>query len=116
MRKRLAFALATPALLLSPLLLQGAGAVQGPGGGATCEYNPDAPPAVATIAGSGYIVGTDGDDVIVGSSGRDHIFGGLGNDIICGNGGGDIIDGGGGNDIIVGDAPTAYGQSGDIPV
>ncbi|HET7722466.1 MAG TPA: hypothetical protein VFK43_21050, partial [Acidimicrobiales bacterium] len=100
MKKKLAFALFTPALLLSPLLLHGAGAVQGPGGGATCFYNPEAPPAVATIAGSGHIVGTDGDDVIVGSPGRDHIFAGAGNDIICGNGGGDIIDGGGGNDVI----------------
>jgi len=91
--------------MVTAVLGQAAGAVQGPGNGATCFYNPEAPPAVATIAGSGYIVGTPGDDVIVGSPGRDTILAGEGNDIICGNGGNDIVDGGGGNDVIVGDAP-----------
>ena len=106
MKKTLAAVLCAPALVLSPLLLQAAGAEQGPGNGATCFYDPAAPPAVATIAGSGFIVGTAGNDVIVGSPGRDTILAGEGDDIICGNGGNDIIEGGGGNDVIVGDVQT----------
>src|SRR5215213_1995280 len=102
--KRLAAVLCAPALVLSPLLLHAAGAEQGPGNGATCFYDPTRPPAVATIVGSGYIVGTPGNDVIVGSPGRDTILGGEGDDIICGNGGNDVIEGGGGNVVIVGDA------------
>jgi len=47
---------------------------------------------VVTIAGSGEIIGTDGDDVILASAGSDTIDTGAGDDIICALGGGDIID------------------------
>ena len=55
---------------------------------------------LATIAGSGEIIGTDGNDVILASAGPDTIDTGAGDDIICALGGGDIIDAGAGNDVI----------------
>lgn len=55
---------------------------------------------LATIAGSGEIIGTDGDDVVLASAGPDTIDTGAGDDIICALGGGDIIDAGAGNDVI----------------
>src|SRR5882762_6069324 len=74
----------------------------------TCQppTGPETPPVPATITGSGFIVGTPGDDVIVGSTGFDVILGLGGNDLICGNGGNDYIDGGRGDDLIAGDAFT----------
>ena len=57
---------------------------------------------VATIVGSGTIVGTSGPDVIVGSDGPDVINGSFGDDLICGLGGNDTINGGHDNDKIDG--------------
>lgn len=55
-----------------------------------------------TITGSGFIVGTPGDDVICGSAGDDTIVGLGGNDFIAGFGGNDRISGGPGDDYIYG--------------
>ena len=55
---------------------------------------------VVTIAGSGEIIGTDGDDVILASAGPDSIDTGAGDDIICALDGGDVIDAGAGNDVV----------------
>jgi Ca2+-binding RTX toxin-like protein len=58
----------------------------------------------ATIAGSGNIVGTPGNDVIVGGPGPDVIDGGGGDDLICARGGDDRVVGGAGNDELRGEA------------
>ena len=55
---------------------------------------------IVTIAGSGEIIGTDGDDVILASAGSDSIYAGAGDDIICALDGGDVIDAGSGDDVI----------------
>jgi hypothetical protein len=68
-----------------------------------------------TITGSGFIVGTPGDDVIVGGDADDVIDGLGGNDIICGRAGADWIDGGEGDDLIDGGdgADTLLGGPGN---
>lgn len=50
--------------------------------------------AAPTIAGSGTIVGPEGDDVIVGSSGDDVILAGNGADRVCAGSGADDVQGG----------------------
>jgi Ca2+-binding RTX toxin-like protein len=98
--------------------------------GTPCAEGQEPPPeafcddVAATVTGSGFIVGTPGDDVIVGSEGADSILGRGGNDIICGRGGDDSLVGGdgddqifgeGGNDNILGNAgaDTIEGGNGD---
>jgi Ca2+-binding RTX toxin-like protein len=93
-----------------------AGAVRGQLTPGDCFFDPEAPPAVATIVGNGTITGTPGPDVIVGGDGPDTISGLGGNDIICGEGGDDQLDGGDGDDILVGDDDQAgppFGPGGD---
>jgi Ca2+-binding RTX toxin-like protein len=79
---------------------------------------------VCTVTGSGYIVGTPGDDVICGSPGPDFIVGNGGNDIVFGLGGDDTISTGPGNDIVFagsgrnrvdggGGRDLIYGEDGD---
>lgn len=55
---------------------------------------------LATIAGSGTLLGTGGDDVIVGASSADTIDAGGGNDFICSAGGNDTIKDGIGDDFV----------------
>src|SRR6185503_28936 len=62
--------------------------------GPTCFGKP------ATVAGSGIVGGTSGNDVIVGSASDDTIEGKGGNDLICGLDGSDVIQGGLGNDQV----------------
>ncbi len=74
-------------------------------GGSQPEPTPITPRCdgkLATIVGSGLIVGTSGADVIVGSQGADTIKGRGGKDTICGLGGPDNIKGGGGGDTVFG--------------
>lgn len=59
-------------------------------------------PTPVSVAPSGTVMGTPGDDVIVGTSGADRIDGAGGDDTICGGDGGDRIDGGSGADEIDG--------------
>ena len=54
----------------------------------------------ATIAGTGSVTGTPGNDVIVGGPGADAITGAGGNDIICGLNGNDVINDGPGADTV----------------
>jgi Ca2+-binding RTX toxin-like protein len=56
--------------------------------------------ANATITGSGFLLGTAGNDVIVGSEDFDLIDGLGGDDRICSLGGDDIVRGGLGNDML----------------
>ena len=69
--------------------------------------------AIATIVGSGLILGTPRPDVIVGSAGVDFILSLGGHDIVCARGGEDIVFGGpgfdslfgqGGSDVVRGEA------------
>ena len=57
-------------------------------------------PIISVINGSGYINGTNNDDIITGSAKGDVIYGQDGNDTINGMAGDDNIYGGDGNDII----------------
>jgi Ca2+-binding RTX toxin-like protein len=72
----------------------------------------------ATIAGSGPLTGTAGDNVIVGFDAADSIDGLGGEDLICGLGGSDQlsgglgddrVDGGSGDDFIRGDVFNPVG-------
>ncbi len=56
--------------------------------------------ANATITGSGFLLGTAGNDVIVGSEDFDVIDGLGGDDRVCSLGGDDIVRGGLGNDML----------------
>src|SRR5438270_601271 len=78
MKKKLAILLSAPLLLLTPLMVQAASSQTD---GAVCFFDPEQPPAPATIVGAGTIVGTPGPDVIVGSPGPDTILGLGGDDI-----------------------------------
>lgn len=59
-------------------------------------------PTPVSVAPSGIVMGTPGDDVILGTSRADRIDGAAGDDTICGGGGRDTIDGGSGADEIDG--------------
>lgn len=67
-----------------------------------------APPSCASISltnlvtGSGWIFGTNGNDLIVTSSAGDLIFGFDGNDCIVSGGSADTIFAGNGNDVCIG--------------
>ncbi len=54
------------------------------------------------VTGSGYITGTEGNDLILGSPNTDMIDGLGGDDCILGGGGDDQITGADGNDICIG--------------
>ncbi len=84
-------------------------AAAGAGRGGACPPPPKCLGKPATIvandenAGSGFLYGTEGDDVIVDFPGRAlSIFGGGGNDRICGGAARDVISGGDGNDHLSG--------------
>ncbi len=55
-----------------------------------------------TIAGTGLVLGSTGNDVIAGSGGADHIYGGDGADTVCAGDGNDTVEGGLGNDVLHG--------------
>ena len=65
---------------------------------------PPIPTCLGRPAGSGTLIGTEGNDRLVGGSGADRICGLGGNDVILGGGGRDVLVGGNGNDRIVGGA------------
>lgn len=58
------------------------------------------------VTGSGFISGTNQNDLILGSSGADFIYGGDGDDCIIGGGGDDNLVGGNGTDVCVGGPGT----------
>jgi Tol biopolymer transport system component len=66
-----------------------------------------------TITGSGFIVGTEGDDVICGSDGQDYIQALGGNDVVYAGAGNDWVVGGPGNDIVFGGHGNDNIQGGD---
>ncbi|MDQ4131910.1 MAG: hypothetical protein M3179_01605 [Actinomycetota bacterium] len=73
---------------------------------------------ICTITGSGFISGTEGEDVICGSPGPDRIAGFGGDDIISGFGGNDQISGGAGIDTMfggIGADQISGGRSLDFP-
>lgn len=76
------------------------GAAFGSGGSVAAAESSTCFGANATITGSGFLLGTAGNDVIVGSDDFDVIDGLGGDDRICSLGGDDIVRGGLGNDML----------------
>ncbi len=83
-------------------------------GGTTAEAQcPCDPGSPSTITGSGFILGTPGDDCIQGSAGVDVILGRGGNDVVCAGDGDDQITTLGGDDIIFGEGGNDTISAGD---
>ena len=74
---------------------------------ATPTCGPPGQEVLATIVGSGTVMGTSGADVIVSGDGNDLIWALGGNDIVCAGEGNDVVRGGYGDDVLIGDGIAA---------
>ena len=74
-------------------------------------YEPNLPPPISTIKGSGWVYGTSGNDSIIGLTGHDSLVGNGGDDTFSG---GTFVHGSGGHDVIKGFQAHGASAAGDV--